>query len=90
MACGIHPFLDTTHPFKYTLSIHILYNTPLSCKFNYPVGMWRMLQVDEPDDYVLATNETHAVREFIERAFSFIGTTIEWQGEFGTVNEIGM
>ena len=49
-----------------------------------------MLQVDEPDDYVLATNETHAVREFIERAFAFIGTTIEWQGEFGTVDEIGM
>ena len=48
-----------------------------------------MLQVDEPDDYVLATNETHAVREFIERAFAFIGTTIEWQGAFGTVDEIG-
>ena len=53
-------------------------------------GMWRMLQVDEPDDYVLATNETHPVREFIEKAFAFIGTTIEWQGEFGTVDEIGM
>ena len=49
-----------------------------------------MLQVDEPDDYVLATNETHPVREFVERAFAFIGITIEWQGEFGTVNEIGM
>jgi GDPmannose 4,6-dehydratase len=43
-------------------------------------GMWLMLQQDEPDDYVLATGESHSVREFVERAFSHIGRTLVWQG----------
>ena len=47
----------------------------------YVEGMWRMLQVDEPDDFVLATNETHSVREFIEEAFGVLGEKIVWQGE---------
>jgi GDPmannose 4,6-dehydratase len=44
-------------------------------------GMWLMLQQAEPDDYVLATGETHAVREFVERAFAYVGRTIEWRGQ---------
>jgi GDPmannose 4,6-dehydratase len=40
-----------------------------------------MLQVDTPDDFVLATNETHTVREFCEKAFAFVGTTLKWVGE---------
>ena len=43
-------------------------------------GMWRMLQQDDPDDYVLATGETHTVREFTERAFRRAGIDISWQG----------
>lgn len=43
-------------------------------------GMWMMLQQDEPDDYVLATGTTTAVRTFIEKAFRRIGTEIVWQG----------
>ena len=43
-------------------------------------GMWLMLQQDEPDDYVLATGESHSVREFVERAFAYIDVTIAWQG----------
>jgi GDPmannose 4,6-dehydratase len=39
-------------------------------------GMWRILQHPEPDDYVLATGETHSVREFVERAFAEIDTQI--------------
>jgi len=39
----------------------------------YVEGMWRMLQQDEPDDYVLATNETHTVEEFLQHAFSHVG-----------------
>jgi len=39
-----------------------------------------MLQQDKPDDYVIATNETHKVREFVEKTFNEIGITIEWQG----------
>jgi len=39
-----------------------------------------MLQQDEPDNYVLATNENHSVREFVEQAFAYIGTTIVWRG----------
>lgn len=57
---------------------------------DYVEGMWRMLQADTPDDYVLATNETHPVREFIELAFKVVGITVEWKGEKGTVDEIGV
>ena len=48
---------------------------------DYVEGMWRMLQQDTPDDYVLATNETHTVREFVEMAFREAGIEIEWRGE---------
>src|SRR5690349_13114864 len=44
-------------------------------------GMWRILQQDVPDDYVLATGKMHSVREFVERAFAVVGRTIVWQGE---------
>jgi GDPmannose 4,6-dehydratase len=44
-------------------------------------GMWLMLQQDEPDDYVLATGESHSVREFVEKAFAHIGRSIVWQGK---------
>ena len=57
---------------------------------DYVKGMWMMLQVDEPDDYVLATGETHTVREFIEKAFAVVGTTIKWKGPSGTVDEFGV
>jgi GDPmannose 4,6-dehydratase len=42
-------------------------------------GMWLILQQDEPDDYVLATGESHSVREFVEKAFAHIGRAIVWQ-----------
>ena len=54
---------------------------------DYVKAMWLMLQQDKPDDYVIATNETRTVREFVELSFSFVGIDIEWQGE--AVNEIG-
>ena len=44
-------------------------------------GMWRILQADKPDDFVLATNETHTVREFVEEAFKVLGEEVEWRGE---------
>lgn len=47
---------------------------------DYVEGMWRMLQRDQPGDYVLATNETHTVREFVTRAFQEVGIAIEWRG----------
>ncbi len=47
----------------------------------YVDGMWRMLQAEEPDDYVLATNETHSIREFVEETFSVLGEKIEWKGK---------
>jgi GDPmannose 4,6-dehydratase len=51
-------------------------------------GMWLMLQQAEPDDYVLATGETHSVREFVERAFAHVGRTIIWRGAGD--NEVGI
>ena len=47
---------------------------------DYVEGMWLILQQDEPDDYVLATGESHSVREFVEKAFAHIGRTIVWRG----------
>jgi GDPmannose 4,6-dehydratase len=46
----------------------------------YVEGMWRILQQPEPDDYVLATGETHSVREFVEKAFAQIDVPIAWEG----------
>ncbi len=54
----------------------------------YVRGMWLMLQQDQPDDYVLATGETHTVRSFVEKAFAAIDVAITWQGE--GVNEKGL
>ena len=48
---------------------------------DYVEGMWRVLQQDTPDDYVLATGETHAVREFVELSFAEVGRTITWKGK---------
>merc|ERR1712157_209049 len=57
---------------------------------DYVEGMWRMLQNDKPDDYVLATGETHTVREFVEKAFEEVGIAIAWKGERGTIDEVGV
>jgi GDPmannose 4,6-dehydratase len=46
---------------------------------DYVEGMWRILQEDEPDDYVIATGETHSVREFVELAFRHVNRTVEWR-----------
>jgi GDPmannose 4,6-dehydratase len=48
---------------------------------DYVEAMWRMLQADEPDDYVIATGETHSVREFCELAFSHAGLPLSWRGK---------
>jgi GDPmannose 4,6-dehydratase len=47
---------------------------------DYVEGMWLIVQQTQPDDYVLATGETHSVREFVEKAFAQVGRSIEWQG----------
>lgn len=54
---------------------------------DYVEGMWRMLQADVPQDYVLSTNEFHSVREFIEKSFALKGFDIQWKGT--GINEIG-
>lgn len=55
---------------------------------DYVLGMWLMLQQDEPDDYVLATGEMHSVREFVELAFAEVARHIRWQGS--GVDEVGI
>ncbi|MGC8803154.1 MAG: GDP-mannose 4,6-dehydratase [Bacteroidales bacterium] len=54
----------------------------------YVEGMWRILQHPQPEDFVLATNETHSVREFAELAFKELGIEIEWKGT--GVDEVGL
>lgn len=55
---------------------------------DYIEAMWLILQHDKPDDFVIATNETHTVREFAEKAAKLLGFDIEWQGE--GINEKGI
>lgn len=55
---------------------------------DYVKAMWLMLQQEKADDYVIATNETRTVREFVETAFSHVGINVEWQGT--GVDEIGI
>lgn len=55
---------------------------------DYVRAMWLMLQQDEADDYVIATNETRTVREFVETAFSHVKIQVEWKGT--GVNEVGI
>ncbi|AJP73984.1 GDP-mannose 4,6-dehydratase [Sphingomonas hengshuiensis] len=54
---------------------------------DYVEGMWRILQHDQPDDFVLATGELYSVRQFVEKSFAEIGVTIEWSGS--GVDEVG-
>lgn len=49
--------------------------------------MWLMLQQESPEDFVIATGETHSVREFVEAAFKHVGMEIVWQGS--GADEIG-
>lgn len=55
---------------------------------DYVKAMWLMLQQDTADDYVIATNETRTVREFVEMAFRHVGITVEWQG--AGIDEVGI
>lgn len=55
---------------------------------DYVEAMWLMLQQEQADDYVIATNETRTVREFVEIAFKTVNIDVEWQG--GGVDEIGI
>jgi GDPmannose 4,6-dehydratase len=55
---------------------------------DYALGMWLMLQQDEPDDFVLATGETRSVREFVEHAFAHVDREIRWRGR--GVDEVGV
>jgi len=55
---------------------------------DYVDGMWRIVQQDAPDDYVLATGECHSVREFVELAFRCVGREIIWRGS--GVEEVGL
>ncbi len=55
---------------------------------DYVEGMWRMLQADEPDTFVLATNRTETVRDFVELAFAAVDISLEWSGK--DENEIGV
>jgi GDPmannose 4,6-dehydratase len=54
---------------------------------DYVEGMWRILQADQPDTYVLATNRTETVRDFVTMAFKAAGIALDWQGE--GENEVG-
>ena len=56
-------------PFTQFYSLHVARD--------YVEGMWRMLQQDNPDDFVLATGEMHYVREFVEKAFRVVGVEIK-------------
>jgi len=55
---------------------------------DYIKAMWLMLQLEKPDDFVIATGETHSVTEFVEKAFAVVNIKVKWQGE--GVDEVGI
>ncbi len=55
---------------------------------DYVEGMWKILQHDKPDDFVLATGEAHSVRQLIEKAFAVVGRQLDWKGK--GVDEVGL
>jgi len=55
---------------------------------DYVVSMWKILQKKKPDDFVISTNESHTVREFVEEAYKYIGIKIKWIGK--GLNEKGI
>lgn len=57
---------------------------------DYVEGIYMMMQHPHPDNYVLATGETHSVREFVQLAFRLIGIEVAWRGERGTIVEYGV
>lgn len=61
--------------FHYISLIHSFFFSAL----DYVEGMWKMLQQDTPDDFVLATGETHPVREYVEKAFNFVGIKLRYR-----------
>ena len=60
---------------------------PLFFSSSPPLGIWMMLQRETPEDFVLATGETHSVRQFVQLAFQEIGKEIVWEGQ--AENEVG-
>jgi len=57
---------------------------------DYIEAMYLMLQQDNPEDFVIATGETHSVREFCEKSFKIAGIKLVWKGEKGTIDEVGI
>ena len=74
--------LDTQYTKFETLKLGNLYSKrDWGYAKDYVYGMWLMLQQDKPDDYVLATNETHTIKEFVDLAIEQCGVDAEWIGE---------
>ena len=48
---------------------------------DYVEAMWHMLQLEKPEDFVIATGQMHSVREFVEKSFAYIGKEIVWEGQ---------
>ncbi|TEB32678.1 GDP-mannose 4,6-dehydratase [Coprinellus micaceus] len=55
---------------------------------DYVEGMWMILQQEKPEDFVLATGETHSVREFVEKSFAHVGVKLRWEGK--DTDEVGI
>ena len=62
---------------KYGRNMSAVYRSQYLTAADYVEGMWRMLQQESPEDFVLATGETHPVREFVEKSFSLLGMNIK-------------
>ena len=57
---------------------------------DYVEAMWMMLQHDKAEDFCVATGEKHSVREFVEKSFTYAGMKVEWQGQKGSLEEVGV
>ena len=74
-------------PHHFPFCVHVYFSSLFSSLLPPPLGMWMMLQRETPEDFVLATGETHSVRQFVQLAFQEIGKEIVWEGQ--AENEVG-
>lgn len=75
----------SSFPFVRYLPILMMFATVAR---DYVEGMWMILQQEKPEDFVLATGETHSVREFVEKSFAHVGVKLRWEGK--DVDEVGI
>ena len=87
MAPKIYPTMKTpenqlkTKSHQLTFFLFLIISSDWGHAKDFVEAMWHMLQLEKPEDFVIATGHMHSVREFVEKSFAFIGKEIVWEGK---------